>query len=58
MRFEVRGHRCAPAGLFIADCANHVDAQTIADRHEHIRKGRHTPTITTVLETPFEGLLL
>ena len=58
MRFEVRCHKCDPEGQFIADCPNAVDAQTIADRHEHIRKGRHTPTITTVLETPFEGLLL
>lgn len=57
MRFEVRCHRCDPKGQFIADCPNRVDAQTIADRHEHIRKGRHKATVTTILETPLEGLL-
>lgn len=44
-------------GQFIADCRNSVDAQVIAARHEHIRKGRHKATVTTILETPLEGLL-
>ena len=57
MRFLVRCHKCDPEGQFIADCPNAVDAQTIADRHEHIRKGRHKATVTTILETPLEGLL-
>lgn len=53
----MRCHKCDPKGQFIADCPNAVDAQVIADRHEHIRTGRHRCVVSPMFETPLEGLL-
>jgi hypothetical protein len=57
VKYSVRCFQCDPAGQFIADCPNAVDAQVIADRHEHIRTGRHRCVVSPMFETPLEGLL-
>lgn len=57
MKYTVVCRKCDPKGQFIAECRNFWDAQTIAQRHDDIRKGRHIAEIETLLETPHEGLL-
>ena len=54
MRFDVE---CPTCGTWIARCPRKDQAEAIAERHDHIRKGNHQCRVETVLHTPFEGLL-